>query len=131
MALQMAFPDVLVPALQTYLKLYRPRLMAMQGPRNPATAARPVGSHLWVSRCGTPMTEGALQKALARHTRARFGHHVNVHLFRDCLATSLADDNPRTFAWPPICSAIAAFEPPRPITSAPGRNPPCAAARPP
>jgi integrase len=92
--LRISFPDVLVPVLETYFALYRPRLMAMQGPRNPATAARPVGSHLWVSRCGTPMTAGGLQKALARHTRARFGHHVNVHLFRDCAATSLADDNP-------------------------------------
>jgi hypothetical protein len=94
MALHMAFPEVLVPALEAYIHQYRPRLMAMQGPRNPATAGRPVGFHLWVSRCGTWITEGALQKALARHTRARFGHHVNVHLFRDCAATSLADNNP-------------------------------------
>jgi integrase len=40
------------------------------------------------------MTARALQKVLRRHTRARFGHEVNCHLFRDCLATSLADENP-------------------------------------
>ena len=29
-----------------------------------------------------------------QRTRVRFGHHVNCHLFRDCAATALAEDNP-------------------------------------
>jgi integrase len=92
--LSMPFPAVLVPALELYLELYRPRLLEMRGPRNPACSDRPPGNHLWISRCGTPMTAGAQQKALARHTRPRFGHHVNAHLFRDCAATSLGDEDP-------------------------------------
>ncbi len=41
-----------------------------------------------------PFTAAAQQKALARHTRPRFGHVVNAHLFRDCVATSVAHDDP-------------------------------------
>jgi integrase/recombinase XerD len=43
---------------------------------------------------GARLTEGALQKLLRRHTRAQFGHTVNCHLFRDCVASSVADDDP-------------------------------------
>jgi integrase len=86
--------QVLLPELERYLDLYRPRLMDMTGPTDRANPVRPPGQFLWITRCGTPMTPSGLQKALARHTQARFGHHVNVHLFRDCVATSLADDDP-------------------------------------
>ena len=41
-----------------------------------------------------PFTAGAQQKALARHTEPRFGHVVNAHLVRDCVATSVAHDDP-------------------------------------
>ena len=34
------------------------------------------------------------QKALAHRTQARFGWVVNVHLFRDCAATSIAAEDP-------------------------------------
>ena len=94
MALNMAFPTVLLPALETYLAIYRPLLLAMRGPIAPNNVAQPAGFHLWVTRCGTAMSAGSLQKALARHTKRRFGHHVNVHLFRDCAASSLAEDDP-------------------------------------
>lgn len=94
LALTMGFPEVLVPALQTYLATYRPRLLSLRGPMSSTHRAQPAGSHLWVTRCGTAMTTGSLQKALARHTERRFGHHINVHLFRDCAASSLADDDP-------------------------------------
>jgi site-specific recombinase XerD len=66
----------------------------MRAPYDPAQPWRAPGAHLWIAATGMPMTAGALQKVLRRHTRARFGHEVNCHLFRDCLATSLADDNP-------------------------------------
>jgi hypothetical protein len=93
-ALTMAFPAVLVSALDRYLQVYRPRLLTMRAPRDPARPWREPGRHLWIAATGMPMTAGALQKVLRRHTRARFRHEVNCHLFRDCLATSLADDNP-------------------------------------
>jgi integrase/recombinase XerD len=40
------------------------------------------------------VSTAALQKILARHTTAQFGHSVNTHLFRDCAATSVATDDP-------------------------------------
>lgn len=92
--LRMAVPHILVPALQAYLKHHRPRLLEMRAPRDPVRPWRSPGQHLWIASTGMPMTPGALHKALRRHTVARFGHEVNCHLFRDCLATSLADDNP-------------------------------------
>lgn len=93
-ALNMAVPDILVAPLENYLATYRPRLLTMRGPSIPVHPSQRAGAHLWVTRCGTSMGTGALQKALERHTRRRFGHHVNVHLFRDCAATSMADDDP-------------------------------------
>jgi site-specific recombinase XerC len=93
-ALTMSFPELLVPALERYLEIYRPHLLAMRAPRDPDRPWREAGAHLWIAATGMPMTAGALQKLLRRHTRARFGHEVNCHLFRDCLATSLADDDP-------------------------------------
>jgi integrase len=40
------------------------------------------------------LSAGGLQVAVENATRERFGQHVNVHLFRDCAATSLADEHP-------------------------------------
>jgi integrase len=37
---------------------------------------------------------GGVQVLVENATRTRFGHPVNVHLFRDCAATSLADEHP-------------------------------------
>jgi integrase/recombinase XerD len=88
------FPDCLVQALELYLETYRLRLIAMQGPFDPAHARRVPGKALWIARSGMPMTGGALTKALRRHTVSRFGHFVNPHLFRDCAATSLGDEDP-------------------------------------
>lgn len=87
-------PQVLTPALDTYLAVYRPLLAAVHG-RCPASLhSRPPGEHLWLSRWGAPLSGGGLQVILENRTSARFGHHVNPHLFRDCAATSLANENP-------------------------------------
>jgi integrase/recombinase XerD len=88
------FPEVLVPALEAYLAVHRPLLAAVHG-RGPAgLLPRPPGDHLWLSRWGAPLTAGGLQVLLENRTRARFGHPVNAHLFRDRAATSLAEENP-------------------------------------
>jgi len=92
--LELPLPPALVPALERYLVAYRPMLIGMQGPRDPAHPFRPPGAYLWISQCGMPFTTGALQKTLARHTLARFGHIVNTHLFRDCAATTVASVDP-------------------------------------
>ncbi len=92
--LEATVPAPLVPALERYIEHYRPRLLQLQGPRDPRRPVRPPGARLWISQCGMPLTAGAQQKALARHTKPRFGHVVNAHLFRDCVATSVAHDDP-------------------------------------
>lgn len=55
---------------------------------------RESGTHLWISQKGMPLSTAALQKVLARHTKPRFGHVVNVHLFRDCAVTTEAKEGP-------------------------------------
>lgn len=87
-------PAVLVAPLETYRTLYRPRLAAAHGRGPASTLPHPPGAALWLSRWGSPLTGGGLQVLIENATRARFGHHVNCHLFRDCAATSLAEDNP-------------------------------------
>lgn len=87
-------PSVLAPPLEAYLALYRPRLAEVHG-RGPASTLRhPPGKALWLSRWGAPLTAGGVRMLVEEHTREHFGHHVNCHLFRDCAATSLAEDNP-------------------------------------
>ena len=92
------FPQMLVSALKAYLTIYRPHLLGLRGPAHPNHRVVPAGAHLWVTRCGSAMTPGALQKALQRHTTKRFGHVVNCHLFRDCVATSIANEDPEHFS---------------------------------
>jgi integrase/recombinase XerD len=93
-SLNMPFPVSLEGALQLYLEVYRPLLLTMRGPSNPKHPVALAGSHLWVSRCGTAITPAAFAKLLERHTIPRFGHYVNPHLFRDCVASSVADQHP-------------------------------------
>lgn len=49
---------------------------------------------LWVGQGGTALSAGGLQVIFERHTRRRFGHVVNPHLVRDCVATTIADLDP-------------------------------------
>jgi integrase len=88
------WPAALIPNLDRYLEEVRPILMAARVPVDPARPPRPAGATLWVGQGGTPLTPGGLSKALQRHTRRRFGRYVNAHLFRDCLATTVANEDP-------------------------------------
>ncbi|RKK04659.1 tyrosine-type recombinase/integrase, partial [Teichococcus wenyumeiae] len=92
--LEASVPASLVPALRRYLDHYRPRLLRLRGGRDPAQPLRPAGQHLWLSQCGMPFSMSAQWKALIRHTQPRFGHRVNAHLFRDCVATTMALEDP-------------------------------------
>ena len=89
-----AVPSVLVPPLEAYLATYRPRLAEVHGRGPASTLPDPPGAALWLSRWGAPLSASGARALVELHTRARFGHHVNCHLFRDCAATSLAEDNP-------------------------------------
>lgn len=92
--LRQPIPSVLLPMLARYLEEYRPALAAMHGQGPVSARAQPPGNALWLSRWGCPLTAGGLVVAVENATRERFGQHVNVHLFRDCAATSLADEHP-------------------------------------
>lgn len=92
LTLRFGIPQQLVEPLERYLTTYRPALLSLRGPHAPHHSVAPAGHALWVTRCGSAMTAPAQQKQLDRHCRARFGHTVNAHLFRDCAATALADE---------------------------------------
>jgi len=92
--LDTVWPDILKPALARYLTQVRPSLILVRAPGKTRDRPRPPGHALWIGQGGTPLGAGGLQKALARHTRRRFGHIVNAHLFRDCVATTVANCDP-------------------------------------
>jgi integrase/recombinase XerD len=79
-----------VPYLEVFLRDRRPVLVrqATKFKREPAHR------RLWVNTFGAPMEEAALRELIKTHTRRQFGNAVWPHLFRDCLLTSLAIDQP-------------------------------------
>ena len=81
--LAFSFPDRLIPYLETYLNLYRPRILSGKDFPN-----------LWISTRSTPMSEQAIYWNTCRMTEELFGQRVNPHLFRDCAASALATDDP-------------------------------------
>lgn len=88
------WPDGLLPALRRYLAEVRGILIRAKAPIDPARPPRPPGATLWLGQGGTPLSAGGLQKLLMRHTRRRFGHVINAHSFRDCVASTLAAQDP-------------------------------------
>jgi len=93
-ALRQTWPQALEPHLCRYITEIRPMLIAAPVRGGCSGSNRPSGATLWIAQGGTPMTAGALQKALKRHTVPRFGHALNAHLFRDCAATTVANLDP-------------------------------------
>ena len=92
--LEVTVPQALHAPLERYLRHWRPLLLEIGRQRNPDGRGQAAGERLWVTIDGTAISAGAQQKALAHRTRARFGRVVNVHLFRDCAATSIAAEDP-------------------------------------
>jgi integrase/recombinase XerD len=81
--------------LERYLFHYRPFLAGRTGRwKNRHPGLRPPGMSLWVSTYCSAMSEGAIYDQIRKVTRARFGHALNPHLFRDCAATSIATEDP-------------------------------------
>jgi integrase len=85
--LEFPVPAALVGSLDRYLSVHRPVLCLRS--RNGSVTTR-----LWVSSTGRPLQVGAVHKQIVKLTRARFGHPINPHLFRDCAATSIAENDP-------------------------------------
>lgn len=88
-SIELPFPQVLEDALKTYLAVHRPHLSSRTG-----RWTTPLGSKLWVSKDGSPMTEIAIYDRVRARTAEAFGKPLNLHLFRDAAATTLAIADP-------------------------------------
>ena len=89
--LDMPFPETLIEALELYLAEHRPVLI--RGRRKVA-AERPVTAGLWIAKGGAMMGASAISVQIKSRTESAFGKPVNPHLFRDCVATSIAIQDP-------------------------------------
>lgn len=83
------FPDVLVPHLERYLTVYRQSLAPV------SITIDPWSGPLWIStRTGEAMSGHTMNLTVGEITRKRFGKPVNLNLFRDIAATTLAIEDP-------------------------------------
>ena len=81
--IETAIPDELVPWLDQYLDVFRPRLLDGAA-----------SEHLWISKDGRPYSPKHLGDRITKITRRLVGVAVNPHLFRDCAATTIATVDP-------------------------------------
>lgn len=49
---------------------------------------------LWIGRFGSPIAAGGLYQAVTKQTARAFGLSINPHLFRDCVAQTVARHSP-------------------------------------
>jgi len=85
--INMPLPDQLHTRIDQFLR--GPRKCFLQG----RTQGGPTAA-LWLSAKGEPLRPDQIRAIINGRTKAAFGHSVNPHLFRDCLATTLATDDP-------------------------------------
>jgi integrase/recombinase XerD len=88
-AIEVPWPDMLVPHLETYLADHRSAIAALHGSRRDTAS-----DALWLSMYGPPMTDNGIYDRVVARTREGLGQAINPHLFRDCAATSIAIDDP-------------------------------------
>ncbi len=88
---EMLFPEDLTLALQIYLDVYRNVLLRGKPQRG---VVRPETAGLWIAKGGRMMGSSAISFQIGAHTKAAFGKSINLHLFRDCAATSIAIRDP-------------------------------------
>jgi integrase/recombinase XerD len=81
-------PDALTPTFDRYMCHHRQVLLGSRGRPMSSTDA------VWISASGRPMNDMAIYRATTTRTLAEFGKAVNPHLFRDCVATTIAVDDP-------------------------------------
>ncbi len=76
-------PELLTPHMQTYLTDYRPKF-------------RNAENHewLWASARGGGLCAAAVNHQVARRTRDAFGFAISPHMFRSCVATTIAERDP-------------------------------------
>jgi site-specific recombinase XerD len=87
--IELPWPAALIEALETYLSRHRAVLAGFR------RKSAPVNGALWLSKAGSPMSREAIYRCITMHTRNHFGRAINPHLFRDCVATTIAIDDPK------------------------------------
>jgi integrase/recombinase XerD len=93
--IERTFPAPLVPYLERYISHYRALLdPRTRGSRKVSTAPRPPTAALWITMHGRPMGAAAVYCRIVALTKAKFGHAISPHLFRDCGGTSIANEVP-------------------------------------
>ena len=81
--LEFKFPSDVAPYLEQYLHRWRPLLLQDQQT-----------DRLWVNRYGRPMSDDATYVRVTKVTKRCLGKAINPHLFRDCVATTIAIEDP-------------------------------------
>jgi integrase len=87
--IELPWPEMLAPHLQTYLADHRAGIIALRGCGSGAS-----GEALWLSMHGLPMTDNGIYTRIVARTREGLGRPINPHLFRDSAATSIAIGDP-------------------------------------
>ena len=87
--IEVVFPAGLVPELQTYLERHRPVLCRCNGASWPSDRGP-----LWLSRRGRPLQPHTLTVLVEQLTAKAFGQALGPHAFRDCVATTIAIEDP-------------------------------------
>lgn len=85
--LDLELPQMLTAPTDSYLQKWRPCIYG---------ANRHGG--LWASAKGCPLGDDAIYRRVCQHTLDTFGHPINLHLFRDCVATTIAVEDPANVA---------------------------------
>ena len=86
--IEVEIPSTLAFWLERYLRDYRQWLVK----RDKHSSAVPTRA-LWVNCAGLEMSRTAIYAQITHHTRIAFGHAVWPHLFRHCVATSIATED--------------------------------------
>jgi integrase len=86
-ALDFPWPDELAGALDQYIARERPRLLCGQSATD----------RLWIIEEGRPLTAPCCRSQIARITRERLGIRLTPHLFRDCVASTIAEHAPEHY----------------------------------
>jgi site-specific recombinase XerD len=87
--LEYPLPQQLQKQLEFYFEEVRPWFVEQAKKHE-----QPLSNCFWLSLWGRPISRNAFRAMLRFRTVAKFGKSVNPHLFRDCLATSIATTNP-------------------------------------
>lgn len=88
------FQNLCCPNLDHYIDYVRPYLMLRHRSSARRAGLQLPGNFLWISSNGGPLSKNAFFDLVSKRTAERFGTAINPHLFRDCLATTVATETP-------------------------------------